>query len=115
VNAREAYRNNWSALPRRTGTDGYNNYDPTTYSDVVTLGTVGASLSIAGVGFLLISNPVGWVVGAAAMITVGSGGIAAYQWVTDGFAYHYPVMRLPVLGGNAPQTLHAFSPSGFYR
>jgi O-antigen/teichoic acid export membrane protein len=115
VNAREAYRNNWSALPRRTGTDGYNNYDPTTYSDVVTLGTVGATASIIGVGFLLVSNPVGWVALAAGTATVVGGGVALYQWAADGFANNYPIMRLPVAGGNGPHMVRASSPTGFYR
>jgi hypothetical protein len=120
VNARETYRNNWSALPRQTGTDGFNNYDPATYSDVVTLGTMGATASIMGVGFLLgsfllVSNPVGWAVIFAGTATVVGGGVALYQWATDGFANNYPVMRLPVVGGNGPHMLGASSPTGFYR
>ena len=105
----EAYFNNWESLPRQTGSDGYNNYDPTTYVDALTVGTVSASASIGGLFF--ISGPAGWVAGG---ITIIGGGTAIYSVATDNLTHNYPVLRLPSVWGNSPRTLHAFSPKGLY-
>ncbi len=109
VSLEEAYFNNWENLPRQTGSDGYNNYDPTTYIDMFTAGTVSASFSIGGVFFL--GEPVSWVAGG---ITVIGGSVAIYQAATETLTHNYPVLRLPSLYGNSPFTLHAFLPQGLY-
>ena len=106
----EFYHNHWENLPRQTGSDGYNNYDPTTYVDALTVGTVSASASIGGLFF--ISGPGGWV---AVGVTIIGGGMAIYQIVTDDLTDNYPVLRLPSLLGNAPRTWHAFAPRGLYQ
>lgn len=107
----EAYLNNWESLPRQTGSDGYNNYDPTTYVDALTVGTVSASASIGGLFF--ISGPAGWV---AAGITIVGGGSAIYQIATDTITDNYPVLRLPTSFGNAPHSIHFHigGPKGLY-
>ena len=105
----EFYQGQWENLPKQSGSDGYNNYDPTTYVDALTVGTVSASASIGGLFF--ISGPGGWV---AAGISIIGGGTAIHQVATDNLTAKYPVLRLPAPLGNAPRTWHAFRPRGFY-
>jgi RHS repeat-associated protein len=112
ISQEEKFFNNWETLPRQTGSDGYNNYDPTTYVDALTVGTVSASVSIGGLCF--ISGPIGWSAGIAAGIAVTGGATAVYSIATDTLTYNYPILRLPSISGNAPRTWHTTTPRGFY-
>lgn len=98
-------------LPTKTGSDGYNTYDPVMYSQL-SVGHLGAGVTAVGVvstavvGFACVSNPVGWVAclgGGAGLLAAGATiGGAVTTILSPPSGMNYPLLRLPTPGGNAP-------------
>lgn len=115
----------WENLPRQTGSDGRNNYDPAVYEDQATLGNAGAALTVVGtgatvvVGVACLSNPVGWItcMGGAAGLTAASATGAGFI-VTLGSppsSVDYPLLLMPTFIGNPPILNGLGSPDGLYQ
>ena len=104
TNLESIYEENWHFLPRKTGSDGYNNYDPTNYVNVLTVSNGGTIASLAGLLFL--GGPI------AATVTILGGVFAVTGLVTDTLTEPYPVLRLPSHWGNAPTSYFFGRPQG---
>lgn len=116
------YAENFDALPRKTGADGRNYYDPVNYTDLGSdaAGHLGAGLAVVGSGAAIVgclSNPIGWgmcggtLALAGASASVGGMVLTAFNPPDP---VQYPLLRIPVLYGNAPYKWGFGIPRGYY-
>ncbi|MCB8953079.1 MAG: RHS repeat-associated core domain-containing protein [Ardenticatenales bacterium] len=131
VSLEQAFAENFDALPRKTGSDSRNYYDPVMYTDLNSakwsyLGTGFAVTGAVATGAVIVaacaSNPAGWIACGGAALTTGWGGISATATflgtattlITPPDPTQYPLLQIPVIYGNAPISWGWGQPSGYY-
>ena len=115
----QVFAENFDALPRKTGSDGRNYYDPVMYTDLWSakgeyfstgLAVTGAVATGITIGTACASNPAGWFACGTAALTKGPAAVSAITtFVSTGYTLinlpdpiQYPLLRIPSVYGNAP-------------
>ncbi len=116
------YTGNYNSLPRRTGADGHNYYDPAMYTYYRKRDLLGVGLTAVGGGATTAvavgcaSNPAGWIAcmgGVAGLTSTGTtaGGVALTIFNPPS-PPTYPVILTSRLTGNPPNLYSIWAPQG---
>jgi hypothetical protein len=123
-NLMQTYENAYDRLPRKSGSDGRNYYDPVLWVDYSILDTMGTGATLVGgiatamVAVGCLSNPAGWVAcmgGGAGLTSLGTTAFGtAYTIARPPSPTHYPLLRNSGNLNNLPVWRSFNAPRGTY-